>query len=379
MLRWTLLLFALMLLLLSALNLVRSPDWSDWRLGIVAAEFGHWLAVLSMVPVAFAVFRLSGGWRAALLVPSLLAAAAFLRPAVGAWRIGRHLPAGMDSAFGADPAAGPAFLWRRLVAGASIPSGAMRTEVFARPDGQELKLDFYPAAAGPRPPACVLVIHGGGWDSGSRAELPALDRRLAARGYAVAAIDYRLVPRWRWPAPEEDAMAALGWLKANAARLGIDPTRFVILGRSAGGQIAEVLAYRAHDPAIRGLISFYGPSDMVFAYEHAREDDILKSPALMRAYLGGPLDRERARYEDASALRLVGPGSPPTLQLHGELDALVWHRHSERLDAALQAAGVRHYFLSLPWATHAFDFNLDSPDGQLAAYAVERFVDAVTK
>ena len=71
--------------------------------------------------------------------------------------------------------------------------------------------------------------------------------------------------------------------------------------------------------------------------------------------------------------------SPPTLLLHGENDTLVWFRHSVRLEARLEHAGVRCVLVGLPWATHAFEFNLSGPGGQLTTYALERFLAAVVK
>jgi acetyl esterase/lipase len=76
---------------------------------------------------------------------------------------------------------------------------------------------------------------------------------------------------------------------------------------------------------------------------------------------------------------LVDAATPPTLLVHGRLDTLVWYRQSERLAARLAAAGVPHYFLSLPWATHAVEYNLNGPSGQLTAYALAWFLAAVTK
>jgi dipeptidyl aminopeptidase/acylaminoacyl peptidase len=97
----------------------------------------------------------------------------------------------------------------------------------------------------------------------------------------------------------------------------------------------------------------------------------------MRQYMGGPPDAGReARYESASAQLLARPDSPPTLLVHGELDTLAWVKHSERLSGRLQELDVPHYFLRLPWATHAFDFNLDGPGGQLEGYALEWFLAA---
>ena len=65
--------------------------------------------------------------------------------------------------------------------------------------------------------------------------------------------------------------------------------------------------------------------------------------------------------------------------IHGALDTLVWNRQSERLDQKLGEAGVAHAFVSLPWATHAIEYNLNGPGGQLTTFAVEWFLAAVTK
>jgi len=197
----------------------------------------------------------------------------------------------------------------------------------------------------------------------------------------VAAISYRLAPRHRWPAQREDTHAALAWLKEHAARLGVDARRLVLVGRSAGGQIATAVAYGAADPAIVGVVSFYAPHDMVFAWGVSREDDALNSVNLMRQYLGGPPDSaaRRALYASASAQLMVGPRTPPTLLIHGRPDTLVWYRHSERFGQRLRAVGAPHFHLELPWATHGFDFNLDGPGGQLADHAVEGFLRAVTR
>jgi dipeptidyl aminopeptidase/acylaminoacyl peptidase len=118
---------------------------------------------------------------------------------------------------------------------------------------------------------------------------------------------------------------------------------------------------------------------MNFAWAWGREDDALKSPQLLRQFLGGPPAVAGAAYDSASGIRLVGPTSPPTLLVHGRLDTLVWYRQSERLAARLAACGVPHALVSLPWATHAVEYNLRGPGGQLATYALEWFLAAATR
>jgi len=79
-----------------------------------------------------------------------------------------------------------------------------------------------------------------------------------------------------------DVMAAIAWLKAHARDLEIDSARLVLLGRSAGGQLATAVGYGANDPAIRGVIALYAPHDMPFAWSVSREDDALNSIKLFR-------------------------------------------------------------------------------------------------
>lgn len=377
MLRWFLFSSAGLCFALGLLTLVRAPDWAEWRLAVLAGEFGYALAA---VPLFIAL--LAAGTRGthpgvalATLLLCSLAIGLFLRPLIEAARLSQNLAANLTASFGRVPMAREPFAVTALI-GRGVPPAPIETREFA----PGLSLDYYrPAAAAAGPVPCVIVVHGGGWDSGDRTQLAAFNHWLASLGYAVAAISYRLAPAHTWPAPRDDTLAAIAYLKANAAALRLDPRRLVLLGRSAGGQIAEVVAYTAKDPALRGLVALYSPSDLNFGYANAWEDDALKSPTLMRQYLGGPPATAQAAYDSASALNHVTVDAPPTLQLHGRLDGLVWHRHSERLEARLNELKVKNAFVSLPWATHAFEFNRHGPGGQLTTYAIEWFLAAVTR
>ena len=379
MLRVALLLLTSSLMLLGWLNVVRTPAWLPWRLGVLAGEYGHWLALLALMAGG-------GAWlgRApptvvtlATLATAVLAAVLLIRPVVVAWRLARTLPTQLAAGFPGMTRRGDAFALAPLWCGMNPPP--VSVETLPGPGG--LPIDFYAPGAieDGRPAPCVVVVHGGGWNSGDRRQIPHFNHALAHRGYAVAAISYRLAPNFQWPAQREDLLAALHYLRTHAERLRIDPTRFVLLGRSAGGQVALTTAYTAVDPAIRGVIGLYAPSDLIFGYVNTHENDMLKSPSLMRQYLGGTPDSARANYESASAIFHVGRGTPPTLLLQGANDALVWHRHSVRLAARLAEQRIPHAHLELPWATHAFDYNLHGPGGQLTMYAVERFLAWATQ
>jgi acetyl esterase/lipase len=220
----------------------------------------------------------------------------------------------------------------------------------------------------------ILIIHGGGWDSGQRDDFPTWSRALASLGYVILDADYRLAPAAPWPAQREDILGAMRYAQANAEKLGLDPERCVLFGRSAGAHLALATAYLANDPRIKGVISFYGPADLFFAYKYGEPDDILRSLDLLKNLCGGTPETAKACYQNASPYFHVNAKTPPTLLAHGDIDALVWNQQSIRLAAQLKAAGRFYQFIELSWATHAFDYNFQGPSGQLAWYAVKRFL-----
>lgn len=368
-----------LLLAFASLTALRVPVAVNWRLALLAGEYGHWFLP---VPVALALFAWGTRGTAPGLTTLTVALCAgalclLLKPSVQAAGLAARGEGLLPSEWRRCAPGRPAFSLRRLFGGHRPEPVSVETRMMAR----GLALDFYrpPHGAGPAP--CVVVIHGGGWDGGDRTQMPHFNHWLARQGYAVAAISYRLAPQHLWPAQREDTLEAIAHLKAHASELRLDPTRVVLCGRSAGGQIAAAVGYTANDPAIRGVVALYAPFDMRFVWSIARGDDALNSLKLMTQYFGGPPDDGRAeRYETASAQGHVRRGvTPPTLLVHGVIDTLVWHRHSERLAARLAEEEVPHVFLSLPWAVHAFEYNLSGPAGQLTLHALETFLAATTR
>ncbi len=249
---------------------------------------------------------------------------------------------------------------------------------YRRIGDQALTLDHYPAQGVCGAP-WVLVIHGGGWESGDSTQLSALNSVLARWGMAVFAINYRLAPKDKWPAPLEDAQAAVAFIRDRASDFGISPKRWAVLGRSAGAQIAGVLAYTMTENAPRGLVSLYGPTDLRLAWQSSKPGAILEPLTLLRNYLGGGPHEVPEQYQTGSPLLLATATSCPTLLAHGQKDKLVWVRQSERLEARLRELQVPVTFLSLPWATHGFDFNLAGPGGQLFTQTLRCFLTQVLK
>ena len=202
MLRWLLLVISVFLFGLSLLTVVKSPDWVPWRLGVLAGEFGHWLAVAALGLALSAWFARAGAgvWAVATCGPALVATGLFLKPSWQAWRVAAELPAKLTAQFGAHEIARPAFSIRGLFENDPAPVAVKPLNV-----APDLPLDFYPADRANAP--CVIAIHGGGWDSGDRTQIAHFNHWIARHGFAVAAISYRLAPKSQWPAPREDVLA----------------------------------------------------------------------------------------------------------------------------------------------------------------------------
>ena len=136
------------------------------------------------------------------------------------------------------------------------PSGGSRRVPDIRygdvPGYRPLELDLYLPGTG-EPAPVIVHVHGGGWRRGSRREpLRALGEdfydTLAAQGFAVAAVDYRLSAEARFPAPLEDVTGAVGWVRDNAARYGLDDGRVFLWGDSAGMPSRSVTGNQATTP-----------------------------------------------------------------------------------------------------------------------------------
>ncbi len=365
--------------LLALLIPFRAPSYRLWMLRVGLTEWGHYSICVSLLALFRPLRRLLG--------PAILglwagASATLLSPLLRALLIAHTLPGDLARAFGTSVLQNPGMharsaplIWADLLRGVRLERQNPERVTYATPDGHPLVLDVYrtPVIS---PAPLVIVIHGGAWQGGDPNQLPDLNHYLATRGYVVAAISYRLAPDHLFPAAYDDILAAIAFLKQNAQQYGIDPQRIVLLGRSAGGHLALLAGYRHNDQAIRGVISFYGPTDMHFSFAYPSNPRVLDSDLILRQFLGGTPQDAASQYDAASPIGFVGPTTPPTLLIHGTTDELVWIVQSQRLAARLSKAQRPYYLLELPWATHGCDANLSGPAGQLSIYAVERFLAA---
>jgi triacylglycerol lipase len=235
------------------------------------------------------------------------------------------------------------------------PAGAPEVEIFYhRPR----------AASGVLP--CILHIHGGGYVMGSARSMAPLQKPLVQKlGCAMVAVEYRLAPETRAPGAVEDCYAALAWLAAHAAEIGVDPKRIGVMGESAGGGLAAALALLARDRAEYRLAFQHLIYPMLDDRTSAETADVHPFAGEFiwthhnnrfgwNALLGVPAGSDGVSPYAAPARAESLSGLPPTFISTGALDLFV----DENVDYAqrLIRAGVPTEFQVYAGAFHAFDF-----------------------
>lgn len=372
----------ILLFFCSLLTIFPVPAHQLWYLAVAVSEFSWVFLVFAGLTIIWS-FRRSK-YRGLSISLGIISIILFLFPIAGAGFIGRNLDSRLEKALSVKEADLKGFHKQKPYSFFSMFTGigskriAYTTYHYAVHSGVDLTLNYYPAqVAGIRP--CLIVVHGGSWAKGNSSELPDVNSYFANAGYQVVSINYRLAPKYTSPAPQEDLQAVLSFVRQNAAKLSVDTSNFVLMGRSAGGQIVLAAAYTLNDPGIKGVISFYGPTDMLWSYDHPTNPLIMNSKKVLRDFVGGAPDQVPDKYLASSPMHHVSTLTVPTLLVHGRNDAHVYQRQSYRLKEKLDSFGVTNFLLAIPWATHGCEYKLSSPSGQLSVYCIERFLYAVTK
>jgi acetyl esterase/lipase len=228
--------------------------------------------------------------------------------------------------------------------------------------GRQLMDIVRPRDASPNPRPAVLLLHGGGFRAGNKESYATLAIKLAERGYVAATADYRLSPRNQFPAPVEDAKAAVRFLRANATKFNIDADHIGALGGSAGGHLVLMLGLTAgvsefegsgpnrdQSSAVQCVVDEYGPTDFTQSYSKS-----VDAAQVLPPFLGGDLDHERIAQIRASPLNWVTPNAAPILAIHGTADRYVAYEQSLWLIERLIAAGVPAELETISGSDHGF-------------------------
>jgi acetyl esterase/lipase len=377
---------AVLMLAFACWAVVPAPTFSTLPLAVAVPEWAP--GVLAFAAVLGVLVWLLARGRARIVATVLVFAAA----ACAAW-----------------PTLAAPFAWRaaeRALDDAHVPAAGTRSlaavdvvrDVPVRlRDGSSLALDLYrpreatvpsnsattssatSRATGARATAAlplVVAVYGGAWTFGSRRGSGRLARWYAARGYAVAVIDYRHAPRYRFPVQRDDVEDALRAIAAHAREWHVDPRRVALLGRSSGAELALIAAERPQPLRVAAVVAYYAPIDLVGGWNVPPRPDPANVRGILETYIGGPPDAAHASaYRAASPLTGAHAGMPPALLICGERDELVLIAFQRAFAARLRALGVPVVAIELPWANHAFD-EVDGLGASIAHDATLRFLDA---
>ncbi|MDG0808622.1 alpha/beta hydrolase [Cohnella rhizosphaerae] len=254
---------------------------------------------------------------------------------------------------------------------------------------------------------CIVFIHGGGFAGGSPEMLLPQCRYFARLGYVCASVDYRrMMLDGETPVADspmlgdqlEDCREAVRYMRGQARRWRIDPSKIALVGESAGGYLACGVAAGvgerragedrlvssvpdaliAYNPIVHLLGSWKSRIPQTVAPDAGRQDT-----APSDASADNEVERWRRRHEEARLLspllRLTGE-HPPALLMHGLMDTVVPPEHSAEYAERLRELGVRAELALLPASTHAFAlFNYSASDEELrfALDTTVRFLNAV--
>lgn len=217
-------------------------------------------------------------------------------------------------------------------------------------------LDAYlPAGRSTAQTKVMILIHGGAWVSGDKADFNTFIDSLKKRepNYAIFNLNYRLsaTPSNLFPTQENDVKAALDFIFNKAQTYGIS-NNWVLMGASAGGHLALLQGYKYSSPIKpKAVVSFFGPTDLTDMYNNPVNGQTLISISLATA-IGSTPTQNPAIYQSSSPVNFVTAACPPTLFLHGGLDPLVSPTQSTNLQQLLTTAGVPAQYVFYPNGGH---------------------------
>jgi acetyl esterase/lipase len=252
----------------------------------------------------------------------------------------------------------------------------------------------------------VLYIHGGGWTNGHSRQSGAFDdwprvlASLAARGYVVASLNYRLSAEAAFPAAIQDVKSAIRFLRAHATEYGIDPSRAIVWGGSAGGHLAALAAttcgVKELEPAspaqaspesaalaqqsdcVQGAVTWYGIFDLATMAGPTPG----AAPPVIAKFLGCSGACPADKLQSASPSHFIKADMPPFLLIHGAADKTVDPQQSTRFRDAVSAAGGSISLTMIPNVDHSFIGQNAEATRDASLLALKRtfeFIDATFK
>lgn len=227
-------------------------------------------------------------------------------------------------------------------------SGTFKKDiVFGEAEGETLKLDAYiPEGAGPFP--IVLAVHGGGWTKGDKGtQKKALYEPICSAGFVVFSINYRLSPKFYFPAMNNDVDTAIRWVKEHAKEYKGDANRIALCGDSAGGYLVTYAAAQNKEP-VQAVVAIYPPTNL--------ESRVRKSGKMLTAgALTGLKEINEDTFKklhDISPIYMLRANMPPHLVVHGDKDPQVPYEQSIDFQKKMRELGNACELITVPDGAH---------------------------
>ncbi|HZF27966.1 MAG TPA: alpha/beta hydrolase [Gammaproteobacteria bacterium] len=239
---------------------------------------------------------------------------------------------------------------------------------YARSGTDVLRLDLYESERTTNE-TLLVWLHGGAWENGSKAAVPAGVIGLVGRGYAIASVDFLPASAARFPAQVLEIKAAIRFLRAQARTYGYDATRIGILGVSSGAHLAALVGtsngeaelegslgeHLDQSSAVQAIVSYFGASNLMTILDQSTPFGVgVRQPALIRL-LGGLPSEVEPIAKLASPVFHVDSTDPPLLLLHGDQDRQMPINQSHELEGAYERQGLNVDFIVVHDAGHGGD------------------------
>ena len=382
---WLASILSILGLFLSLWIVIPAPTFSLLPLAVCAPELSPWLIAIDGIALAIAILTNKSGWFSLVLVCSSLGLFLSLLPLIQFPATERMFKAEVEQVLGTDylehipqvikdKMRPKPLVIADVFRGISYPDIRItRGLVFASPDGVDLKLNIYrPFATGKHP--TIIIIYGGAWRTGSPNNYEQFSSYMAAQGYTAIAIDYRHAPKYKFPKQLEDVETALEYIQTHADDLEVDLNKIAIMGRSAGGHLATLAAYRQNTISFKAIVNYYAPVDLADGYDDLPVPDPIGVRTILENFIGGSPTEKPELYHQASLTTYLRADSPPSLLVYPSRDHLVQAKFGKGLYDKLKATDNPAILLEIPWAEHAFDAVFFGVSNQLALYYTERFL-----
>lgn len=234
-----------------------------------------------------------------------------------------------------------------------LPAQTLREVSYGKDTAQRMDI-YLPAGRKTDSTKAVVLIHGGGWTSGSKAEFTAYIDSFQKRmpDYAIFNINYRLYNGDnRFPTQENDIKKAIDFIGDNSGDYHINKNKLVLLGVSAGGHLALLQAYKNNNPQIVAVVDFFGPTNLLGMYQKPWHPYVTLA---LQMVTGTTPAANTELYKQSSPVNFISSSTPPTLIFHGGQDQVVNVSQSKELKNNLDKAGVKNELVIYPSQKHGW-------------------------